>query len=146
MMKRITPEMLEGLTDLFVDTFNAPPWNDLWSREQARTRLLDITKRPKFLGLADVRDGRTVAMVMGHAEQSYDGLHFQILEFCVANDMKGQGIGAEMMKQFTDYLEKKGITAVYLLTMRASSGEDFYLKQGFKTISDMCVMSKRYGS
>ena len=36
MMKRITPEMLEGLTDLFVDTFNAPPWNDLWSREPAR--------------------------------------------------------------------------------------------------------------
>ena len=101
MMKRITPEMLEGLTELFVDTFNAPPWNDLWT---------------------------------------------QILEFCVANDRKGQGIGAEMMKQFTDYLDKKGITAVYLLTMRSSSGEDFYLKQGFKTISEMCVMSKRYGT
>ena len=143
MFRRVTPDMLDALTALFVETFNAPPWNDLWTYEQARERLKDIMERPKFLGLADVREDRIVGMVLGHAEQSYDGLHFQILEFCVDNACKGQGIGTEMMNRFTGYLDKKGITTIYLLTMRGAASEAFYARQGFTTIRDMCVMSRR---
>ena len=43
-MKKIVPEMLDELTALFVDTFNAPPWNDEWKTETARTRLRDIMR------------------------------------------------------------------------------------------------------
>lgn len=79
---------------------------------------------------------------MGHGEHSFDGIHFQILEFCVANDMKGQGIGSGMLREFIDYLERKGVTSIYLLTMRGAASEDFYAAQGFDTVSDMCVMSR----
>ena len=143
-MKKIVPEMLDELTDLFVDTFNAPPWNDLWSHEQARTRLRDIMRMPNFCGAAEYREGRLVGMLMGHGEQSYDGMHFQILELCVANDMKGQGIGGRMIREFMEYLDRKGVTSVYLLTMRGAASEDFYAGQGFRTVEEMCVMSRRH--
>ena len=58
---------------------------------------------------------------MGHGEQSYDGMHFQILELCVANDMKGHGIGGRMLNEFLDYLDRKGVTSVYLLFCRLIS-------------------------
>ncbi len=142
-MKKIVPDMLDELTVLFTDTFNAPPWNDLWSFDQARTRLRDIMRMPNFCGAAEYRDDRLVGLIMGHGEQSYDGMHFQILEFCVANDMKGHGIGSAMIKEFTDYLDRKGVTCVYLLTMRGASSEDFYASQGFVSVEKMCVMSRR---
>lgn len=144
MMKQITEEMLDELTQLFVDVFNAPPWNDLWSVEQARTRLHDIMRRPKFFGIADYRDNRLVGMIMGHGEQSFDGIHFQILELCIANEMKGQGIGSDMLTELTNYLESRGVSCVYLLTMRGVNTEGFYSKHGFKTSEQMCIMSKHY--
>lgn len=144
MMKRINPDMLDDLTDLFVDTFNAPPWNDMWSLEQARARLLDIMKMPHFCGAAQYSGDRIVGLIMGHGEQSYDGMHFQIMEFCVANDMKGHGIGGDMLRDFTAYLESKGVTSIYLLTARGAASEDFYASHGFRTVDDMCIMSKRH--
>ena len=79
---------------------------------------------------------------MGHGEHSFDGMHFQILEFCVANDMKGQGIGGEMLENFIEYLDRKGVTSIYLLTMRGAASEDFYAAKGFDTVNEMCVMSR----
>ena len=144
MMKKIMPDMLDELTELFIDTFNAPPWNDMWSTETARKRLRDIIRMPNFFGAAEYRDDRLAGLIMGHGEQSYDGMHFQILELCVANDMKGHGIGSEMIREFTDYLDRKGVTSIYLLTMRGAASEDFYAGQGFATVRDMCVMSRRH--
>ncbi len=141
-MKKIVPEMLDELTALFVDTFNAPPWNDEWKTETARTRLRDIMRMPNFCGAAEYRDGKLAGLIMGHSEMSFDGMHFQILEFCVANDMKGHGIGGEMLKNFIDYLDRKGVVSIYLLTMKGEASEDFYASQGFETVNDMCVMSK----
>lgn len=141
-MKKIVPDMLDELTDLFVDTFNAPPWNDKWSVETARMRLRDIMRMPNFCGAVEYRDSRIAGLIMGHGEYSYDGLHFQILEFCVANDMKGQGIGGELMKDFIAFLDRKGVASIYLLTMRGAATEDFYSAQGFDTVRDMCVMSR----
>lgn len=141
-MKKIVPDMLDELTELFVDTFNAPPWNDMWSLETARTRLSDIMRMPNFCGAAEYREGKLAGLIMGHGEMSYDGIHFQILEFCVANDMKGQGIGSQMLSDFIDYLDRKEVTSIYLLTMRGEAIEDFYAAQGFDTVNDMCVMSR----
>ena len=141
-MKRIVPEMLEELTELFVETFNAPPWNDMWTKQQARTRLRDIIRMPNFFGAAEYRENKLAGLIMGHGEMSYDGIHFQILEFCVANDMKGQGIGSQMLEEFMDFLDRKGVTSVYLLTMRGEASEDFYAAHGFDTVKDMCIMSR----
>lgn len=142
-MKKIVPEMLDELTALFVDTFNAPPWNDRWSLETAGARLRDIMQMPHFCGAAEYRDGRLVGLIMGHGEQSFDGMHFQILELCVANDRKGEGIGGKMLKEFTEYLDRKGVTSVYLLTARGAASENFYAAHGFDTVEKMCVMSRR---
>lgn len=134
--------MIEELTALFVDTFNAPPWNDTWTEKSARTRLRDIIRMPNFFGGAEYRDDRLVGLIMGHGEMSYDGIHFQILEFCVANDMKGQGIGKKMLEEFLEYLDRKEVTSVYLLTMRGEASEGFYTAQGFGRVNDMCIMSR----
>ncbi len=142
-MKLITVDMLDELAALFADVFNAPPWNDGWSIEQARERLLDIINMPKFCGMAEYSGGRIVGLIMGHGQQYFDGVHFEILEFCVTREMQGQGIGGRMLTEFTEYLQGQGIRNIYLLTMTGPSTEGFYQKKGFKTSPNMCLMSAR---
>lgn len=141
-MKPIKIEMIDELAALFADVFNSPPWNDGWSAEQAKNRLLDIINTPKFHGMAEYSGDRIIGLIMGHGEQCFDGVHFQILEFCVARDMQGKGIGGQMIAEFTGYLHRKGICNIYLLTMRGRHTEGFYQKNGFKTSEYMCLMSK----
>lgn len=143
MMKLITIDMLDELAGLFADVFNAPPWNDGWSVEQARARLLDIINTPRFCGMAEYRGGKIVGLIMGRGQQYFDGVHFEILEFCVSRDMQGQGIGGRMLNEFTEYLHEQGICNIYLLTMKGANTEGFYQKNGFKTNQDMCLMSGR---
>lgn len=142
-MKPITIDMLDELAALFADVFNAPPWNDGWSVEQARARLLDIINTPKFCGMAEYSRGKIIGLIMGRGQQYFDGVHFEILEFCVARELQGQGIGRRMLNEFTEYLQEQGVCNAYLLTMKGQSTEGFYQKNGFKTNESMCLMSGR---
>lgn len=141
-MKLIVPKMIDELAELFCDVFNAPPWNDSWSVDQAKGRLLDIINTPGFRGMAEYSGDSIVGFIMGHEEQCFDGVHFQILEFCVARNMQRQGIGGRMLAEFTEYLHGCNIVNIYLLTMKGQRTEGFYQKNGFKTSEYMCLMSK----
>lgn len=141
-MKTIKAEIIDDLAPLFIDVFNSPPWNESWSIEQAKEKLLDIINTPRFYGMAEYSGDNMVGLIMGHGEQCFDGIHFHILEFCVARSMQGKGIGSRMLDEFTECLYENGICNIYLLTMRGNRTEGFYQKSGFKTSEYMCLMSK----
>ncbi len=134
--------MTVELAGLYMDVFNDAPWNDRWQPEQARKRLQDIIDTPGFYGIAEVADGKPIGMVMGRAEQYYDGLHFLISEFCVIGNMQGQGVGTGILKIMMQKLKSMGIIKCYLITSHGHRTEGFYQKNGFKVIDMMCVMSR----
>lgn len=141
-MKDITIELIDDLAVLFVNAFNKEPWNDNWTIEQAKERLTDIINTPKFCGMASYEDKKLVGFIMGRGEQYYDGIHFQILEFCVDNKMQGKGLGRKILKEFIKTLESKGIYKIFLLTLRNEQTEGFYRKNGLVTDENMCLMYK----
>lgn len=87
-------------------------------------------------------DKKLVGFIMGRWEQYYDGIHFQILEFCVDNKMQGKGLGRKILKEFIKTLESKGIYKIFLLTLRNEHTEGFYRKNGLVTDENMCLMYK----
>ncbi len=137
-------DMDSMLAQSFAEVFNAEPWNDNWTHQQALERIRDIENTPRFDGTAVIRDGKVIAAILGRGEQYYDGEVFQIIEFWVANAFQRQGIGSRLLADFTEHLKEKGIHKVFLLTMRGERTEGFYKKQGFQTISNMCLMEKRF--
>lgn len=141
-MKDITIELIDDLAVLFVNAFNKEPWNDNWTIEQAKERLTDIINTQKFCGMASYEDKKLVGFIMGKGEQYYDGIHFQILEFCVDNKMQGKGLGRKILKEFIKTLESKGIYKIFLLTLRNEQTEGFYRKNGLVTDENMCLMYK----
>ena len=57
--KEIEKEDLASLAAMYVETFNAPPWNDAWTPETAGTR------RKPFTGSARMRRTRYVVWCLG---------------------------------------------------------------------------------
>lgn len=141
-MKMITKDMIELLADSFVSVFNSEPWNDSWTKEQAKERLMDIFNTPKFEGAVEITDGRILGVIMGHGEQNYDGVHFFISEFWVDKTMQRKGIGSKLLNDFTDYLKTKDINHHYLITMRNESTQGFYKKLEYNACEALCVMSR----
>nr|WP_302600239.1 GNAT family N-acetyltransferase [uncultured Cellulosilyticum sp.] len=142
MTKEISQEMLKDLSELFIEAFNAPPWKDKWRMETASKRLLDFINTPGFYGLAKYEDEKVVGMILGRKEQYYDGIYFQILEFCVDSTRQGQGLGKELLSRMLAKLKEQHVKKVFLLTLHDESTKGFYEKCGFK-LDEMTIMMNK---
>lgn len=71
---------------LFVSVFNSKPWNDRWTEETALLRLENMMKTNTFIGKALYSESELKGFIYGQKEYYYNGIHFQIQEFCVKTD------------------------------------------------------------
>lgn len=133
---------LEECTNLYVDTFNAPPWNDHWDYDSVYNRLKDIYQTPGFLGLIAYEEEKIIAAVLGNMEHWYEGKMYNLKEMFVQKDLRGKGIGSQLLNEFNEWLKKKGVTSIWLFTMEGDMTEDFYKKNGYKKIDKMVMMSR----
>ena len=143
--EEITEEHLDELSRLYVETFNAAPWNDEWTFETARKRLYMMLHTEVSFGLCVYREGQMCGAVLGAMEQFYDGLMFEVKEFWVKNELRGKGIGSKLFDEMEKCLRERGVKNIILITAKGDSTEHFYHKQGMGTDPDMVFMTKRIG-
>lgn len=143
MIKEISLKDVKEISELFIDCFNSHPWNENWTYETASKRLIDIINTPGFIGISFYNTNELVGIIMGRIEQYYNGINFQILEFCISRKMQSKGYGSMLLNEFIKKLKEKDIANVCLLTLHGDSTEGFYKKNGFTTMEDMSFMSKK---
>ena len=134
---------LSEIAEMYVEAFNAPPWNDEWTIETASKRILQMMNCEGFSGLACFDDNLLCGMILGNMEYFYDGIHFVIKEFCVRLNRRGTGIGSNLLNEFENKLLKMGVSNTYLFTSRTDETESFYNKRGYNSLTSMVMMSKK---
>jgi len=127
-----TDDNVEAAAKVYVDCFNAPPWEDDWSLVDAVKRLQTLLRFPGSASLVAKRDSKIIGLVIGHSEPWSDGLHFYLNEMCVDPQEQRSGIGQILLEAFFRELRTQGIASVYLLTGRHSGAESFFSKNGFE--------------
>lgn len=131
MIKRLTNADLDACAALYVETFSAPPWNELWGRDDARQRLGDFFATPRFHGVGVFDDGDDlVGFALGHEERSGTEDHFLLQEMCVRTTQQRRGHGTQLLASLTQALAH--VRHWYLLTARESAASAFYERQGFR--------------
>jgi len=143
--EELTENHLNELAQLYVETFNASPWNDEWTFETARKRLHMMVHTEVSFGLCAYRECQICGAVLGAMEQFYDGLMFEVKEYWVKNEMRGQGIGSKLFVEMERRLRERGVKNIVLITAKGDATEHFYHKQGMGTDPDMVFMTKRIG-
>lgn len=141
--KEITISEIGILADMYVHTFNSPPWNDEWTIETAYKRLHQMINCEGSYGLIAYKEEVLCGMILGSEEQFYNGVMFNIKEFCVKNEMRNKGLGTIILKEFEKRLKSKGITEIILFTSKEDGTEGFYHKRGLKSYNEMVMMGKQ---
>lgn len=132
---------LEDGVQLYRAVFNEPPWDDEWTVETARTRLVEIMETPGYRGYSAFLVEELVGLVLGNLEQWYTGQHFYLKEMCVRPSCQRRGIGTTMLEDLTEELRSEGVERVYLLTRQASPAREFYESNGFHLNERMGMQS-----
>lgn len=136
-----------GLSDineyakLFVSVFNFEPWNDQWTEETALLRLENMMKTNTFIGKALYSENELKGFVFGQKEYFYDGIHFQIQEFCVRTGEQKKGYGKALLQALKDELTSIGVVNIFLITLKGERTEGYYRKRGFVTSDNMILMT-----
>ncbi|MGL5436114.1 MAG: GNAT family N-acetyltransferase [Lachnospiraceae bacterium] len=138
----INESHLPQITEMYVEAFNAPPWNDKWTDELVTKRLLQMMNCEGFYGLVCFNEEQICGMILGNHEVYFDCIHFNIKEFCVRLHLRGKGIGSDLLKEFENRLLKRGIDETYLFTSKTDQTETFYQSRGYKSWNNMVMMGK----
>lgn len=128
-------------TNLFISVFNSEPWNDSWTEDTAMTRIENMMKTNTFIGKAIYCENDLIGVIWGQKEQSYEGIHFHIQEFCVKTTEQNKGYGKALLEALRKELSSLGITSTYLVTSRGERTEGYYKKRGFTTSEYMILMT-----
>lgn len=132
----------KAMAELFVKSFNTEPWNDNWTIETASKRLGQMINTEDSYGILAYKEDMLCGMVLGCEEQYYNGIMFNLKEFCVSNDMRNSGLGTIIITEFENRLKDRGIKEIVLLTSRGAGTEGFYNRRGFKSYEGMVMMGK----
>ena len=140
--KSITLADIPALAEMYVGTFNSAPWNEKWTVETASKRLHQRIQVEDFYGLMAFHNNVLCGMILGGVEQFYNGVMFNIKEFCVKNGMRGQGIGTKIFKEFETRIKTLGVTEIVLFSSKGDFTEHFYHNQGLINYNGFTLMGK----
>lgn len=127
--------------ELFVSVFNSEPWNDSWTKETALIRIENMMRTNTFIGKAIYFEDNLKGIIWGQKEQYYNGMHFQIQEFCVKTAEQNKGYGSALLQALENELSEIGIVNIYLITSKGEKTEDYYSRRGFVTFDQMILMT-----
>ena len=133
---------IDELSQLYVDAFAEPPWNERWEIGWARDRLSSIMAMPGFVGFGEMLDGSLVSAAIGRTLPYKGRTDFDLMEFFVAPHCQARGLGGRLLHCLESHLVEAGIGCTSLLTTRDSVPAKFYAKHGYRVHEHMGFMSK----
>lgn len=132
---------VDALTELFVECFNGPPWNDGWSYEAAFDRLSAMLAARYSRGYVAIVDARLAGMLLGQKERWVAEYHFALQEMCVRPSLQRSGIGSQLLRHAVQELRAEKVEKMYLITSPGDAAEAFYAKVGFSQSRGRIVMA-----
>lgn len=133
---------MDKLAKSYMQTFNAPPWNDQWTEKAACDRMYELYRMPGFLGMVFWEHQMPVGAVLGRTERYYDGEYFQLIECWIQPHLQGKGYGTQLMQRLEEILQARSIKKIYLITMHSTAAAAFYQRCGFSCEDSQCIMQK----
>ena len=140
--RKMKPADFPACAHELVVAFGESPWNEVWTYEQAFTRIDEIMSARVSRGYVCMDGEQCVSMLCGRIMTYQDKKQFWIDEFSVRPNHQRQGIGSRMLAFLREELlrETPPIDYMVLNTERGFPSVTFYEKNGFVQLdSDVCM-------
>jgi len=141
-LKIIQGDVSEEILELYVKSFRMEPWNEEWTLDMAGMRINDYLQNPMAIGYEARQDGIIVGFLMGYMTSYLGVKEFHIQDFVISVDFSRMGLGSKMLSLVQQDVERRGVEAINLLTLRDPRTEGFYNKNGYEINSNLVFMNK----
>ena len=140
-IKQATRDEIKDISALYVETYNAPPWQDEWSIETASNTLSYMFDSNDNYALVAEIENEIVGAIIGKYELYYSGMQIIVKSFLVKPNMQNQGIGSKLLQELEIKLKEQNIKYIYLLTDKREK-EAFYQERNYTTTENLIIMGK----
>jgi GNAT superfamily N-acetyltransferase len=132
--------MLQECIDLYQDVFSKEPWFENSKRSDVERYFLTFMDCNKFVGYVAKSNNKIVAVSIGFLKPWIKGEEYYIDQFYVEYNLQGQGIGTFFLSKIKECLVAVNVHAIMLSTEKGFPSYNFYIKNGFSQIDDLCFL------
>lgn len=143
MIRQLTETDLPEMAELFLSVFNGEPWNEEWDLENARERITIVFKSVNSICSGYFENGKLLGFIQGYHRPYQTKRVFCLEEMCVSSTVQRMGIGTKLWDFLEQKLIERGVGSIHLNTLRGSSAEQFYTKQGCMISESIPLMYKK---
>ena len=139
----MTPADFPACAHELIAAFAVPPWNEVWTYQQAFERIDEIMSARISRGYVCMDGERCVSMLCGRIMTYQDWKQLFIDEFSVHPAWQRQGVGSRMLAFMREELKKEtpAIGHLCLNTERGFPSVGFYEKNGFIALDNNIFMA-----
>lgn len=136
--------MLQECIDLYQEVFSKEPWLENSDRDDVERYFLNFMDGNKFVGYVVEANDKIIAVSIGFLKPWIKGEEYYIDQFYVDYNSQGKGIGTFFLSKIKEQLKELGINAIILATERGFPSYDFYKKNGFSQLDDLCFLGSKF--
>ena len=141
-IKGITIDDIDEITELYVETYKKEPWNENWKKEIAKEKFKGFIEDNTTENYCICNDNRIIGAMLARKQYFIDSKELYIDEFFIEYNNQRKGIGKYFMEYIENDIKQKNYSCMFLLTKRAFPSELFYKNNGFSTSQDIIFMYK----
>lgn len=139
----LTTQNLDECVNVFMKSYNAPPWNYHWNLENAKQYLSEYLDCKTFVGFVFCDEGEVVGAILGHNKTWWTGKQFMIDEFFISPERQRMGYGKKLLDFCDQYTSENQVELLILMTNKFMPAYKFYNKSGYITAEQYVFMFKQ---
>ena len=144
-LRKLDPEKIDEIKDLFVSVYSGEPWNENWSdRKLLDEYFRELTEVRHSLNYTLYDDNELIGASIGKIKHWCGGTEYFIEEFFIRNDRQNKGYGHKFMTLIEEDLKQIDVHQIYLVTDRDKPAYDFYQKAGFNELPQLTSFFKEF--
>ena len=140
-IREITLTDYDSAALCLIDAFKKQPWNEVWTYNQAYTRIEEIMASKMARGHVIIQNSTVKGMCLGHIMTYKNFKELFIHEFSVHPSLQSKGQGSQLLDTVKETLKQEQVGGLVLNTRRDSPARSFYEKNGFKIEEPIVMMS-----
>lgn len=117
---------IDKCAQLFIESYNRPPWNYNFTFDKAVTYLNEYAERGRFVGFVLCEGDDIAGAMLGHSKTWWTNDLLFIDEFFISPDRQRMGYGKLLLDHSEKYAREQGYEVVTLMTSKHMPAMKFY--------------------
>ena len=130
------------ICEVFMQTFNSPPWNDKNTIETSRVYLQELLDNKRFVGFTLWKNDLLIGFVLCHTRYNWRGDDITIDIMCILPNFQQKGYGKILFNAVENFSKNNSIICIGLHTGLNTPAFNFYEKLGFEQDKESIFMRK----